>query len=74
MSNNKNGYELRTEILAIAKDSVWNAYYAEQNIWTETNKDCPARSHSTPPKIPTSQDILDAAHMLYKFVDGRPAT
>ena len=34
--SNKNGYEIRADILAMAKDIVMQEYYTKYNCWEKT--------------------------------------
>lgn len=59
----KNGYEIRTDILAQAKDILHFEYNAKLEYW-EGNKT------TARPAIPSLEDIITAAGVLYNFVNS----
>lgn len=69
----KNGYQIRTEILEMAKDLVQAEFQAKWQGWELTAK----RDEKTGqivtevemPKFPGIEQVLTAAEMLYKFVN-----
>lgn len=68
---NKSGYEIRSDILAMAKDYVERSYVEEvqrltllHGIDMETGK----LQEGTLPQMYTINDILDIAEQLYLFV------
>jgi hypothetical protein len=71
----KTPYEIRLELLKLAKDSLWEPIYQKRNALsdeyharlTEANRE----SHPFPtlPDFPTTTDIIAKAEELKKFVD-----
>jgi len=71
MSNNKNGYEIRTDILAMAKDLVMNEYHSSRSHWEQTaSRDTTGRILEPGPVFPKIDRVLDTAHRMYNFVDA----
>jgi hypothetical protein len=70
---NKNGYELRTDILAMAKDVVQQEYQMKFQGWELTAK----RDEKTGqlvttvgmPEFPGLDKVLETAEKMYGFVD-----
>jgi hypothetical protein len=71
----KTPYEIRLELLKLAKESLWEPIYQKRNALsdeyhaklTEANRE----SHPFPtlPDFPTTTDIIAKAEELKKFVD-----
>lgn len=70
---NKNGYELRTDILAMAKDMVQQEYSSKFAGWELTAKrDAKTGqlvSTVTMPEFPGLDKILETAEKMYGFVN-----
>jgi hypothetical protein len=68
---NKNGYEIRTKILEMAKDHVWNDYHSKFGAWTIAveKKDEDLVTKIEYPEIPGADKILEAAEKFYGFVN-----
>lgn len=70
---NKNGYEIRTDILAMAKDAVLAEYSAKFAGWEVSSKrdDKTGEIISTVamPEVPGLDKILEAAEKMYAFVN-----
>lgn len=70
---NKNGYEIRTDILAMAKDQVQNEFNFKFQGWQMTA----ARDEKTGqlvtqvgmPEFPGMDKVLEAAEKMYAFVN-----
>jgi hypothetical protein len=70
---NKNGYEIRTDILAMAKDLVQSDFQVKFNGWEMTAK----RDEKTGqivskvdmPEFPGLDKVLEAAEKMYSFVN-----
>jgi hypothetical protein len=68
----KNGYEIRTQVLEMAKDHVWTDYHSQYGAWqiksekqgneVVTTVECPT--------VPGTEHILEAAEQFYAFVNG----
>jgi hypothetical protein len=69
---NKNGYEIRTKILELAKDNVWNDYYAKWGAFETSIK----KEHDElvtkveMPTVPGADQVLEAAEKFYNFVNN----
>lgn len=71
---NKNGYEIRTDILAMAKDLVTQDFQFRLNGWEVTAK----RDEKTGqivnkldmPQFPGLDKILETAELMYSFVNS----
>ena len=71
---NKNGYEIRTDILAMAKDLVQNEFAAKFQGWEVSAK----RDEKTGqvvttvgmPEFPGLEKVLEAAEKMYNFVNA----
>ena len=71
---NKNGYEIRTEILAMAKDLVAQEYTWKYNGWEMSTK----RDEKTGqiiskvdmPEFPGLDQVLATAEKMYAFVNA----
>ena len=70
---NKNGYELRTDILAMAKDMVQNEYSMKFHGWEITGeKDASGQivTKVAMPEFPGLDKVLEAAEKMYNFVSS----
>lgn len=71
---NKNGYEIRTDILAMAKDLVAQEYTWKYNGWEMSTK----RDEKTGqivskvdmPEFPGLDKVLETAQKMYDFVNA----
>lgn len=71
---NKNGYEIRTEILEMAKGLITEEYHAKYQGWEQTVK----RDEKTGqlvttvgmPEFPGLDKILETAGKMYEFVNA----
>lgn len=69
---NKNGYEIRTKVLEMAKDNVWSDYYAKWGQFETSMK----KEHDEivtkveMPIIPGADQVLEAAEKFYNFVNN----
>lgn len=70
---NKNGYEIRTEILGMAKDFVLSEYSMKYQGWEVTSKRDPATGQLvtsvTAPEVPGLDKIMETAEKMYAFVN-----
>jgi hypothetical protein len=76
----KNGYEIRTEILAMAKDLINSEYNSKFNGWEiSQRKSADGKSvvtSVTMPEYPGLDKVLEVAERMYAFVNqasGRPS-
>ncbi len=71
---NKNGYEIRTEILAMAKDLVAQDYHVKFQGWelTATRDEKTGQIVSTVkmPEFPGLDKVLETAEKMYSFVNN----
>ena len=74
VSFNANGYEIRTQVLAMAKDHEWSDFHAKFAGWEQTVKRDPKTGEVltsvTMPAVPGVEQVLSAAKKFYAFVDG----
>lgn len=70
---NKNGYEIRTKVLELAKENVWNDYYAKwgQFETSVTKEGDEVVTKVKMPKVPGAEQVLEAAEKFYDFVNGK---
>lgn len=70
---NKNGYEIRADILAMAKDMVQNEYSMKFHGWelsaTRDEKTGQLVSTVNMPEFPGLDKILETAEKMYGFVN-----
>jgi hypothetical protein len=71
---NKNGYEIRTEVLDMAKQFTEFEYSNKWNGWEITSKRDPQSGEIVNkvgmPEIPGTKEVLETAEEFYKFVTG----
>ena len=70
---NKNGYEIRTDILAMAKDIVESEFRVKFNGWEMTaerdEKTGQIISKVAMPEFPGLEKVLETAEKMYNFVN-----
>jgi hypothetical protein len=70
---NKNGYEIRTDILAMAKDLVGQDFQVKFNGWemtaTRDEKTGQIVSKIDMPEFPGIEKVLETAEKMYAFVN-----
>ena len=75
MVSNKNAYEIRTEILDMAKTFVMDRFYSSKQNWEMSTDRHPddgtILSTVDAPQYPSSNEILAEAKKLYSFVDSK---
>jgi len=72
VSTNKNGYEIRTKVLEMAQNNVWQDYHAklgafETSIKKEGDE---VVTEVKMPEVPGADAVLEAAEKFYAFVNG----
>ncbi len=71
---NKNGYEIRTEILEMAKDLVSQDFHVKFNGWemtaTRDEKTGQIVSKVDMPEFPGLDKVLETAEKMYAFVNN----
>lgn len=71
---NKNGYEIRTDVLAMAKDAVMDEYHMKFKGWEMSverdQKTGQVVSTVNMPEFPGMEKVLEAAEKFYGFVNS----
>jgi hypothetical protein len=71
---NKNGYEIRTDILAMAKDMVQSEYSMKFHGWEMSaerdEKTGQIVSKVNMPEFPGLEKVLETAEKMYSFVNA----
>ena len=74
MKFSKNGYEIRSDVLAMAKDAVMEEYHAKFHGWEvsakKDEKTGEIVSSISMPEFPGLDKILEAAEKMYSFVNA----
>ena len=73
VTTNKNGYEIRTKVLEMAQNNVWQDYHAklgafETSVTKEGNE---VVTEVKMPQVPGVEAVLEAAEKFYDFVNGK---
>ena len=73
VTTNKNGYEIRTKVLEMAQNNVWQDYHAklgafETSVTKEGNE---VVTKVEMPSVPGVEAVLEAAEKFYDFVNGK---
>ena len=73
VSTNKNGYEIRTKVLEMAQNNVWQDYHAKLGAYeTSVKKEGDEIVTSVSmPEVPGADAVLEAAEKFYDFVNGK---
>lgn len=70
---NKNGYEIRADVLAMAKDIVMQDYQVKMHGWEITalrdERTGQVKTTVSMPEFPGLDKILEAAEKMYGFVN-----
>lgn len=69
---NKNGYEIRTEILQMAKDMLGQEFHYKYMGWettVEKDKDGKVVTRVNMPEFPGLEKVLETAEKMYSFVN-----
>lgn len=73
---NKNGYEIRAQVLEMAKDLVQSEYAVKFQGWemtaTRDEKTGQIISKVEMPSVPGVEQVLEAAEKFYNFVNQAP--
>ena len=72
VSTNKNGYEIRTKVLEMAQNNVWQDYHAKLGAYeTSVKKEGDEIVTSVSmPEVPGVDAVMEAAEKFYAFVNG----
>lgn len=70
---NKNGYEIRTQVLEMAQSQLWQDYYAKFGAFeTSVRKEHDeVVTKVEMPTVPGTEQVLEAAQKFYDFVNGK---
>ena len=73
VTTNKNGYEIRTKVLEMAQNNVWQDYHARYGAFETTvaKEGDEVVTKVTMPEVPGVDQVLDAANKFYDFVNGK---
>ena len=74
ITTNKNGYEIRTKVLEMAQNQMWQDYHAKFAGYetTVTKEGDNVVTTVTMPEVPGADAVLEAAEKFYEFVNGKP--
>jgi hypothetical protein len=74
ITTNKNGYEIRTKVLEMAQNNIWNDYHAKlgQFETTVAKEGDEVVTTVSLPEVPGADAVLEAAEKFYQFVNGKP--
>ena len=74
VTTNKNGYEIRTKVLEMAQNNIWNDYHAKlgQFETTVAKEGDEVVTTVALPEVPGDDAVLEAAEKFYEFVNGKP--
>jgi hypothetical protein len=69
---NKNGYEIRAQVLEMAQSQVWQDYHTKWGQYeTSISKDGKeVVTKVEMPQVPGADQVLEAAEKFYNFVNG----
>ena len=69
---NKNGYEIRTKVLEMAQNQMWQDYHTKWGQFETSMKKDGDEVVTTVamPEVPGAESVLEAAEKFYAFVAG----
>ena len=72
VKTNKNGYEIRTKVLEMAQNNVWQDYHAKLGAYETsiTKEGDEVVTKVTMPEVPGADAVLEAAEKFYNFVNN----
>lgn len=75
ITTNKNGYEIRTKVLEMAQNNIWQDYHAKlgQFETTVAKEGDEVVTTVALPEVPGADAVLEAAEKFYDFVNGKPS-
>ena len=75
ITTNKNGYEIRTKVLEMAQNNIWNDYHAKlgQFETTVAKEGDEVVTTVALPEVPGADAVLEEAEKFYEFVNGKPS-
>ena len=73
ISTNKNGYEIRTKVLEMAQNNVWQDYHAKLGAFETavTKEGDEVVTKVAMPEVPGVDAVMEAAEKFYDFVNGK---
>lgn len=73
---NKNGYEIRAQVLDMAQSQAWQNYHAMWGMYeTSMSKEgSELVTKVTLPTVPGADEVLKTAQQFYDFVNGKSDT
>ena len=70
---NRSGYEIRTDVLSMAKDLVMQEFQSKWNGWEITSQRDPKTGQVVTkvgmPEVPGLDKVLDTADKMYQFIN-----
>ena len=72
VTTNKNGYEIRTKVLEMAQNNVWQDYHAKLGAYetSVTKEGDEVVTKVAMPEVPGVDAVMEAAEKFYAFVNG----
>ena len=72
ITTNKNGYEIRTKVLEMAQNNVWQDYHAKLGAFqtSVTKEGDEVVTTVKMPEVPGVDAVMEAADKFYAFVNG----
>ena len=67
----KTPFEIRTELLNMARDRLSQEYYSDLEVTKALNDPELVKKFVQEKKFPTSQDVITEAQLLNEFVSGQ---
>ena len=73
IKSNKNGYEIRTKVLDMAQNQVWQDYHAKWGAFetTVSREGDELVTKVSTPTVPGADQVLETAQKFYEFVSGK---
>ena len=73
VTTNKNGYEIRTKVLEMAQNNVWQDYHAKLGAYetSVTKEGDEVVTKVAMPEVPGVDAVMEAAEKFYDFVNGK---
>lgn len=73
---NKNGYEIRTKVLDMAQNQVWQDFHAKWGMFeaSTAKEGSELVTKVTLPEVPGTETVIEAAEKFYNFVNGKTVT
>ena len=73
IKTNKNGYEIRTKVLEMAQNNVWQDYHAKPGAYetSVTKEGDEVVTKVQMPEVPGVDAVMEAAEKFYDFVNGK---